>query len=96
MVLKLWPIVETSVTSEHDGITVRQTVAHTVQLRPRGLGTPCGSDLSRRRTQYVGSRANLLKLKQFDTTSLNLCSVVVEPVDAVRDVGVILDDELSM
>ena len=31
-VLKLWPIVETSVVSENDGITVRQTVAHIIQL----------------------------------------------------------------
>ena len=31
-VLNLWPIVETSVVSENDGTTVRQTVAHTIQL----------------------------------------------------------------
>ena len=36
LVLKLWPIVQTSVMSENDGITVRQTVAHTVQLGPHG------------------------------------------------------------
>ena len=29
-VLKLWPIVDTSVMSENDDITVRQTVAHTI------------------------------------------------------------------
>ena len=27
-VLRLWPIVETSVMSENDGITVRQTISH--------------------------------------------------------------------
>ena len=34
-ILKLWPIAETSVMSENDGITVRQTVAHTTQLWPQ-------------------------------------------------------------
>ena len=48
-VLKLWPIVEMSVVSENDGITVGQAVAHTIQLWPRGLGTPCGSRLLRRK-----------------------------------------------
>ena len=33
-------------------ITVRQTVLHTIQLCPHGLGTPCGSRLSRRKAQY--------------------------------------------
>ena len=45
---------------------------------------------------WFGSRANLVKLRQLDVMSLNLCSVVVEPVDSVRDLGVILDSELSM
>ena len=35
-------------------------------------------------------------LRQLDVMSLNLCSVGVEPVDSVRDLGVILDSELSM
>ena len=48
-VLKLWPIVETLVMSENDGTTVRQTVAHTVQLWTHDLGTPCGSRFSRRK-----------------------------------------------
>ena len=39
---------------------------------------------------------NLLKLKQLDIMSLNLCSVVVEPVEPVRDLGVNFDSELSM
>ena len=43
---------------------------------------------------WFGSRANLLR--QLDVMSLNLCSVAVEPVDSVRDLGVILDSELSM
>ena len=38
-VFKLLPIVETSVMSENDGITVKQTVAHTILLWPHGLGT---------------------------------------------------------
>ena len=37
-----------------------------------------------------------MKLRQLDVMSLNLCSVAVEPVDSVRDLGVILDSELSM
>ena len=48
-VLELWPIVETLVMSENDGTTVRQTVAHTIQLWPNGLGTPCCSRLSKRK-----------------------------------------------
>ena len=47
----LQPIVETSVMSENDGITVRQTVAHTIQLWSHGLDTPRGSCLSRRKAQ---------------------------------------------
>ena len=39
-VLKLWSIVETSVMSENDCITVRQTVEHTIHLWPHGM--PCG------------------------------------------------------
>ena len=45
---------------------------------------------------WFGSRANLLKQRQLDIMSLNLCSVAVEPVDSVRDLDVILDSELSM
>ena len=45
---------------------------------------------------WFGSRANLMKLRQLDVMSVNLCSVAVEPVDSVRDLGVILDSELSM
>ena len=37
-----------------------------------------------------------MKLKQLNITSLNLCSVAIEPVDSVRDLGVILDSELTM
>ena len=37
-----------------------------------------------------------MKLKQLDITSLDLCSVAIEPVDSVRDLGVILDSELTM
>ena len=37
-----------------------------------------------------------LKLKQLDTMSLSLCTVVLESVDSVHDLGVILDSELSM
>ena len=44
---------------------------------------------------WFGSRANLAKLRQLDT-NLSLCSVVVEPVNSVRDLGVILDSKLSM
>ena len=45
---------------------------------------------------WFGSRANLVKLRQLDVMSLKLCSVAVEPVDSVRELGVILDSELSM
>ena len=42
------------------------------------------------------SRVNLVTLRQLNVMSLNLCSVAVEPVDSVWDLGVILDNELSM
>ena len=45
---------------------------------------------------WFGSRANLAKLRQSDVMSLNLCSAAVEPVDSVRDLGVILDRQLPM
>ena len=45
---------------------------------------------------WIDSRTNLLKLRKQDVMSLNLCSVAVEPVDSVRDLGVNLDSELSM
>ena len=50
-VLKLWPIVQTLVMSENDGITVPQTVAHIIQWWPHELGTPCISRLSRGKAQ---------------------------------------------
>ena len=37
-----------------------------------------------------------MTLRQLNVMSLNLCSVAVEPVDCVRDLGVILDCELSV
>ena len=45
---------------------------------------------------WFGFRAYLVKLRQLDVTSLNLCSVAVEPGDSIRDLGVILDSKLSM
>ena len=45
---------------------------------------------------WFGFRANLVKLRQLDVMSLNLCSVAVEPVDSFRDLGVILNSELLM
>ena len=45
---------------------------------------------------WFDSRTNLSKLKRLDVMSLTLCSVVIEPVDSVRDRGVIFDSELSM
>ena len=54
--------------------------------------------LNRNKTELIwfGFRANLSKLKRLDVISLTLCSVVIERVDSVRDLGVILDSELSM
>ena len=45
---------------------------------------------------WFSFRVNLSKLKRLDVMSLTLCFVVIEPVNSVRDVGVILDSELSM
>ena len=44
---------------------------------------------------WFGSRANLSKLNM-DDLSLRLGSVVIKPSDTVRDLGVILDSELTM
>ena len=44
---------------------------------------------------WLDSKSKLADLKQLDT-KLNICSVVVEPTDSVRDLGVISDSELSM
>ena len=56
-----------------------------------------GYQINPDRTELIwfGSRCNLVTLGQLDT-GLNLSSVVMEPVDAVRDLGVIRDIELSM
>ena len=45
---------------------------------------------------WFGSSVNLFKLKQLDIMSFIISFVVAEPVDSVRDLGVILDSELSM
>ena len=45
---------------------------------------------------WFGSRANVVKLRQLDVMSLNLCSIAVEPVDSVRDFGVNLDSIFSI
>ena len=68
-VLKLWPIVETSVMCENNGITVRQTVAHTIQLRPHELGMPCGSRLSIIRSVSKPS-SRISSAGPYDTTAI--------------------------
>ena len=45
---------------------------------------------------WFGSRVNLLNPKQLDIMSLNLCSVVVKPVDFIHDLGVMLNSELPV
>ena len=37
-----------------------------------------------------------MKLRKLDVMNLNLCLVAVEPVDSVRDLGVIVNNKLSM
>ena len=44
---------------------------------------------------WVDSKSKFAGLKQLDT-NVDIYSVVVEPTDSVRDLGVILDSELSM
>ena len=44
---------------------------------------------------WVGSRSNLTKLSGADR-SLTVSSTTIQPTSAVRDLGVLLDDELSM
>ena len=64
-----------------------------------GTGVPhVGLQLNPDKTELIwfGFRANLVKLRQLDVMSLNLCAVTVESVDSVRDLGVIRDSELSM
>ena len=45
---------------------------------------------------WFGSRVNLVKLRQLDVMSLNLWSVAVESVDSVKDLGLNIDNELSI
>ena len=71
-----------------------------LELCVEHLGEWCSSRRSqlnpdKTELMWFRSRSNLIKLSQLDT-SLNLCSVVIEPVHSVRDFGVILDGELSM
>ena len=44
---------------------------------------------------WVGSRSNLTKLSSADR-SLTVSSTTIQPTNVVRDLGVLLDDELSM
>ena len=48
------------------------------------------------RTDLVWLHGLYTEAHQLDVVNLNHCSVIVEPVDTVRDLGVILDSELSM
>ena len=48
------------------------------------------------RTDLVWLHGLYTEAHQIDIVSLNHCSEIVEPVDTVRDLGVILDSELSM
>ena len=45
---------------------------------------------------WFGSRVNLLKLKQLDNMSLNLCFGVVETIDSIHDLCLILGIKLLM
>ena len=75
-VLKLLPIVEASLMYENDGITVKQTVAHTTQLWPHGLGMPCGSRLSRSKAYTAKIKFSLTlfhKVDRFRFRKLHIC-----------------------
>ena len=69
-----------------------------MRRKPRDCSSSRRLQLNPDKTELIwfGSRANLVKLRQLDVMSLNICSVAVEPFDSVRDLGVILDSELSM
>ena len=71
-----------------------------LELCVEHLGDWCSSrrlplDPDKTELMWFGSRSNRTKRSQLDA-SLNLGSVVIEPVHSVRDLGVILDGELSM
>ena len=59
--------------SENDGITVRQTVAHTIQLWPHGLDTSCGSHLCEEKDTTTRSlskpRSRISGAPPYDTTT---------------------------
>ena len=52
-------------------------------------------DLDKRELIWFCSWSNLIKLGQLNM-SLNLCSIIMESVDSVRDLGAILEIELRM
>ena len=71
-----------------------------LELCVEHIGDWCSSrrwqlDPDKTELMWFDCRSNLTKLSQLDA-SLNLCSVAIEPVHSVRDLGVILDGELSM
>ena len=45
---------------------------------------------------FLLSWANIFKLVRLDVMSFTLWSVVIEPIDSVRDLGDILNSELSL
>ena len=69
-----------------------------MRRKPAGLVFIMAVAAKPRQTELIwfGSRAHLVKFRQLDIMRLNLCSVTVEPVDSVCDLGVIADSELSM
>ena len=45
---------------------------------------------------WFGSKSNLRLLTELNLKNLNFCGVNIEPVDSVRDLGVVMDSELTM
>ena len=45
---------------------------------------------------WFGSKSNLRLLTELNIKNLNFCGVNIEPVDSVRDLGVVMDSELTM
>ena len=74
----------------------RQLEACIASLRDWSSSPQLPLNLDKTELIWFSSIANWLKLKQLNTMSFNICSVIVEPVDSVHDFGVIPDSKLSM
>ena len=83
-----------------DDFKLLTSMSHRLKLCLEHLGGWCSFrrfQLIQDKTEIIwfGFKSKLANLKQVDT-NLNICSVVIQPTDFVRNLGFKLDSELSM